>query len=61
MKQYVKMRYKKWDYCRTIEPSPCVVIEKKQRDMLDLIALQTVAENFGFFSELPQSYKDSLK
>ena len=33
----------------------------KQRDMLDLIALQTVAENFGYFSELPQSYKDSLK
>ena len=29
--------------------------------MLDLIALQTVAENFGYFSELPQSYKDSLK
>lgn len=33
----------------------------KQRDMLDLTALQTVAENFGYFSELPQSYKDSLK
>ncbi len=33
----------------------------KQRDMLDLIALQTIAENIGYFSELPQSYKDSLK